>query len=211
MTTRRHEDARRALYALVVTFVPSSRPAAAHRRMVARARYNGRDEPGRAQGARAAHRCAASSSRSATRAPRTPTPAAARSPSCSTAAGHHVVGRTIVKDDPELVRGTIERQLADARRAGDHHDRRHRHHVARQHVRSGQRPAAEAARRLRRAVPDAQLPGDRLGRDDEPRLRRPRPPAASSSRCPDRKRPCAWRWKSSIDARARHMVAAGVK
>jgi molybdopterin adenylyltransferase len=29
-----------------------------------------------------------------------------------TAAGHEVAGRTIVKDDPELVRGTIERQLA---------------------------------------------------------------------------------------------------
>jgi molybdenum cofactor biosynthesis protein B len=28
------------------------------------------------------------------------------------AAGHHVAGRTIVKDDPDLVRGTIERQLA---------------------------------------------------------------------------------------------------
>jgi molybdopterin adenylyltransferase len=28
------------------------------------------------------------------------------------AAGHDVAGRTIVKDDPELVRGTIERQLA---------------------------------------------------------------------------------------------------
>ena len=28
------------------------------------------------------------------------------------AAGHRVVGRTIVKDDPDLVRGTIERQLA---------------------------------------------------------------------------------------------------
>ena len=28
------------------------------------------------------------------------------------AAGHVVSGRTIVKDDPELVRGTIERQLA---------------------------------------------------------------------------------------------------
>ena len=28
------------------------------------------------------------------------------------AAGHAVAGRTIVKDDPELVRGTIERQLA---------------------------------------------------------------------------------------------------
>jgi molybdopterin adenylyltransferase len=27
-------------------------------------------------------------------------------------AGHEVVGRTIVKDDPDLVRGTIERQLA---------------------------------------------------------------------------------------------------
>jgi len=29
-----------------------------------------------------------------------------------TAAGHQVAGRTIVKDDPDLVRGTIERQLA---------------------------------------------------------------------------------------------------
>jgi len=28
------------------------------------------------------------------------------------AAGHQVAGRTIVKDDPDLVRGTIERQLA---------------------------------------------------------------------------------------------------
>src|SRR5437867_788725 len=30
-----------------------------------------------------------------------------------TAAGHIVRGRTIVEDDPDLVRGTIERQLAD--------------------------------------------------------------------------------------------------
>ncbi len=30
-----------------------------------------------------------------------------------TKAGHTVAGRTIVKDDPELVRGTIERQLAN--------------------------------------------------------------------------------------------------
>ena len=29
------------------------------------------------------------------------------------AAGHQVAGRTIVKDDPDLVRGTIERHLAD--------------------------------------------------------------------------------------------------
>jgi molybdenum cofactor biosynthesis protein B len=29
-----------------------------------------------------------------------------------TAAGHDVAGRTIVKDDPELVRGSVERQLA---------------------------------------------------------------------------------------------------
>ena len=29
------------------------------------------------------------------------------------AAGHEIVGRTIVGDDPELVRGTIERQLAN--------------------------------------------------------------------------------------------------
>ena len=29
------------------------------------------------------------------------------------AAGHFVAGRTIIKDDPELVRGTIERQLAN--------------------------------------------------------------------------------------------------
>jgi molybdenum cofactor biosynthesis protein B len=31
-----------------------------------------------------------------------------------TAAGHTVAGRTIVKDDAELVRGTVERQLASA-------------------------------------------------------------------------------------------------
>jgi molybdenum cofactor biosynthesis protein B len=30
------------------------------------------------------------------------------------AAGHEVAGRTIVKDDPEAVRGTVERQLATA-------------------------------------------------------------------------------------------------
>ena len=30
-----------------------------------------------------------------------------------TAGGHNVAGRTIVKDDPDLVRGTIERQLAN--------------------------------------------------------------------------------------------------
>jgi molybdenum cofactor biosynthesis protein B len=30
-----------------------------------------------------------------------------------TAAGHEVASRTIVKDDPELVRGTVERQLAN--------------------------------------------------------------------------------------------------
>jgi molybdenum cofactor biosynthesis protein B len=30
------------------------------------------------------------------------------------AAGHRVSGRTIVKDDPELVRGTIEQQLANS-------------------------------------------------------------------------------------------------
>jgi molybdenum cofactor biosynthesis protein B len=29
------------------------------------------------------------------------------------AAGHQVTGRTIVRDDPDLVRGTIERQLAN--------------------------------------------------------------------------------------------------
>ena len=31
-----------------------------------------------------------------------------------TAAGHTITGRTIVKDDAELVRGTLERQLANA-------------------------------------------------------------------------------------------------
>ena len=29
-----------------------------------------------------------------------------------TAAGHHVAGRTLVKDDADLVRSTVERQLA---------------------------------------------------------------------------------------------------
>ena len=78
-----------------------------------------------------------------------------------------------MKDDPDLVRGTIERQLANPAVQVDHHDRRHRHHVARQHLRGGLRPARQTARRLRRAVPDAELRADRRGRDDEPRLRRP--------------------------------------
>ena len=56
-----------------------------------------------------------------------------------TAAGHKVAGRAIVKDDADLVRDTIERQLANPDVQVDHHDRRHRHHVARQHLRSGQR------------------------------------------------------------------------
>ncbi len=90
-----------------------------------------------------------------------------------TAAGHVVAGRAIVKDDPDAGARARSSGSWRPRRAGDHHDRRHRHHVARQHVRSGQRAAREAARRVRRAVPHAQLPGDRLGRDDEPRQRRP--------------------------------------
>jgi molybdenum cofactor biosynthesis protein B len=35
-----------------------------------------------------------------------------------TAAGHVVLGRTLVKDEPSLVRSTIERQLATPREAG---------------------------------------------------------------------------------------------
>ena len=56
-----------------------------------------------------------------------------------TAAGHEVAGRTIVKDDPELVRGTHRTSARPSRRPGDHPHRRHRDHVPRQHLRSGDR------------------------------------------------------------------------
>ena len=90
------------------------------------------------------------------------------------AGGHQVAGRKIVRDEPDQVRGAIRDQLASPHVQVDHHDRRHRHHVARHHVRGDRRAAREAAGRLRRAVPDAELPGDRLGGDAEPRVRGPR-------------------------------------
>ena len=52
---------------------------------------------------------------------------------------------------------TVHGQIVARRRAGGDHDGRHRHHVARQHLRSDFLAAREAARRIRRAVPDAQL------------------------------------------------------
>ena len=69
-----------------------------------------------------------------------------------------------------------------------------------------ERAAREAARRLRRAVPDAQLRADRAGRDDEPRLRRPRRRHASSSRCRDRKRPSGSRWRRLLLPELGHLV-----
>ena len=91
-----------------------------------------------------------------------------------TAAGHVVAGRTIVKDEAELVRGTLERQLASAdvqaiitTGGTGITSRDSTYEVV-------SAAAAEAARRIRRAVPDAELRADRPGRDDEPRLRRPR-------------------------------------
>ena len=65
--------------------------------------------------------------------------------------------------------------------------------LARRHVRGGRRPAREAARRIRRAVPHAQLPGNRRGRDDEPRHGRHRARARRSSSCPDPRTRCGWR------------------
>ena len=90
-----------------------------------------------------------------------------------TDAGHVVSGRTIVKDDPDQVRSTIERQLANpdvqviittggpgsprATARGNRH-----------------RAAAQTASTVRRAVQDAELRRDRRVGDDEPCVRRPR-------------------------------------
>src|SRR5258705_7965165 len=57
------------------------------------------------------------------------------------------------------------------RDAGDHHDRRHGHHLAGRNVRGHRSDAREAADRFWRTVPDAQLPPDWPRRDDEPRHR----------------------------------------
>ena len=57
--------------------------------------------------------------------------------------------------------------------ARHHHDRRHGHHAPRLDVRGRHGPLRQAARRLRRAVPHAELPGDRLRGD----ARRARPRA----------------------------------
>ena len=42
-----------------------------------------------------------------------------------TRAGHQVVGRAIVKDDPAEVTRLVMAQVADPRDSGDHHDRWH--------------------------------------------------------------------------------------
>ena len=86
-------------------------------------------------------------------------------------AGHTVTGHAIVRDEPAQVTATVRQRLD----AGG----------ARVIITTGgtgitsrdgtfeaiDGAAREAPRRLRRAVPHAQLPGDRLGRDDEPRRR----------------------------------------
>ena len=109
------------------------------------------------------------------------------------AAGHTSPARRIVKDEPAEVAELVLQQAASGDRRRHHHDRRHRPHQPRQHLRGDRRAARQAAARLRRAVPDAQLPGHRLGGDDEPRLRRTRCGKIVVSRCPGRRTPCGWR------------------
>ena len=49
-------------------------------------------------------------------------------------AGHVVVARTLVKDEPADVSAMVRAELARGAGAGDHHDRRHRPGLARLHV-----------------------------------------------------------------------------
>ena len=82
-------------------------------------------------------------------------------------------------------------QLDDAARAGDHHDRRHRHHLARFHLRGRLQSPRQAPRRIRRALPHVELSGDRAIGDAEPRVRRHRAGKDHRRRCRDRRTPCA--------------------
>ena len=61
-------------------------------------------------------------------------------------------------------------------------------------------------RRLRRAVPDAQLPGDRRGGDADPRLRRARSARPRSSPCPDPNTPSALAMTKLILPEIGHVV-----
>jgi len=115
-----------------------------------------------------------SSSRSATVARMTRTPAGAHIAALLTAAGHTIAGHAIVKDDADLVRGAIERHLASPdvqaiiTTGGTGITSRDSTYEAVSAI------AAQKARRLRRVVPHAQLRTDWPRRDDEPGVRRPR-------------------------------------
>ena len=105
-----------------------------------------------------------------------------------------VAGRTIVKDDADLVRGTIERQLADA--------------DVQAIITTGGTgiTSRDSTYEGSSALLDKRLDGfgelfrmlsyraDRPGGDDEPRLRRPRRRTHRGRRCRDRKPRCGWRW-----------------
>ena len=100
-----------------------------------------------------------------------------------TGGGHTVIGsadraRRAGRRGAHRARG-----LRRPARAGGHPDRRHRHHVARLHVRGGGGVARQAAARIRRALPRALLRGRRR-RPPCCRARRwASTPDASSSRC----------------------------
>ena len=90
-----------------------------------------------------------------------------------TASGHLLIGRAIVQDDAALVRGTIANALALPRDQGLRRSSRPRGTGITSRdsdIRSDQRADREAPRRIRRAVPDAQLSGYSRRRDDEPRV-----------------------------------------
>jgi hypothetical protein len=92
-----------------------------------------------------------------------------------TAAGHVVAGRTVVRDDPELVHSTIERHLADrgvqviiTNGGTGITSRDSTYGRSARSSKSGSTGSASCSA--------CSLPGDRPGGDDDARLRRPRRP-----------------------------------
>ena len=73
------------------------------------------------------------------------------------AAGHQLAARAIVRDDRDADRRPAAAVDRRPRGRGRDHHRRHRRHRPRRHARGPGRGRREAHRRLRRAVPHAQL------------------------------------------------------
>jgi molybdenum cofactor biosynthesis protein B len=112
-----------------------------------------------------------------------------------TNAGHTVSGRAIVRDDAEIVKMTIERHVASGDCDVDDQHRRHRHHLARQHLRSRGRAAAKAPRwfgELFRMLSYQEIGSAAMMSRTVAGL----VADASSSPLPDPKRRRAWRWKN---------------